>query len=157
MSEENTPILKQNKQAFEHSLKHAKTRFQWLNFALDPLITDDQSIVETFVRITRAHPKLTCQIIVADDHLLHFKRHRLIYVMQRLSSAFDIRRYYHPNNQPPTATFALCDQYAYYRPMATQWSFELIHEPARLRQFEEMFIEYWHLAEPFNPFRRLDL
>ncbi len=152
-----SPIRHQNQIAFRKVLTSSRTKFRWLSLALEPLVTDDRDIIDTFLTVAKAHPKLCFQIIVADDHLLHFKRHRLIGLMQRLSSSFEVRRYHSPDNCPLTTAFAMSDSCGYVRPIATQWHYELVTEPAQLKALETQFLEHWHVAERFNPFRRLNL
>jgi predicted GNAT family N-acyltransferase len=125
---------------------------------LDPPIYDNAEFVAAVHRLALRRPNLPVRVLLLDPAPAIRGGHRLLPLIQRLSSRCEIRAV--PDDQPSRLdAFLVADGQGYlHRPLADTWEATAdFRAPLEARHLEAEFQNLWDRAEPHPGLRRLYL
>lgn len=125
---------------------------------LEPAIYDQQPFLDAVSRLARSHGQARIRILIADSRLSVQQGHRLIELSRRLSSTIRLRRPA-PEYSDFRETFLIADDSGYlHRLHAGRYEGTgNFHDPARVAELRQYFLEVWERSEPDEEIRRLYL
>jgi hypothetical protein len=125
---------------------------------LDPAVYDQEPFVDALSRLARSHSKVRIQVLIQNAHRAVQQGSRLIELSRRLSTCIQFRRPA-PEYRNCHESFLLADNSGYlYRPNPGRYEATAnFHDPGKVKDWENYFLEVWERSEPDPEIRRLYL
>ncbi|MGB1111030.1 MAG: GNAT family N-acetyltransferase [Gammaproteobacteria bacterium] len=126
-----------------------------------PLL-DDRELIETLSEFARSRRECSVRILIHDSGVARRSGHRLIPLIQRLTSKIELRRL-PDDKQDRTDNFVISDERALlYQELHSRADGEYLsrtHDkgPLNARRYGKQFDELWELAQPDPSLRRLHI
>lgn len=125
---------------------------------LDPLIFDEQGMVDTFTNLALRNRKARIRILILDPAPLRQRDHRLVALAQRLSGSFELRTPA-PEHRNYNESVLIADGESYlHSPLSDRYEGEVyFHAPDGAVEWLRRFEDLWQTALPDPNLRRLFL
>ncbi|PIP79678.1 MAG: hypothetical protein COW84_08985 [Gammaproteobacteria bacterium CG22_combo_CG10-13_8_21_14_all_40_8] len=149
--------LSDNKALLLKAIQQTKICLHWYSSGLDPLIANNMDIYQAFLELYKNNRKIKFKLLVHQTQEVMRKGHCLIPLIQRLSSAFEVKKTDAEYAKRDYATYLIVDKkIIYYRSIETQWEGRLeMDNSYQAKQLMIQFETVWALSSIDSQLRRL--
>ena len=128
------------------------------SYDLDPLIYDQADFLEAVRQVAISSPRSSVKILIEDPSKVVSGGHRLIELMRKLTSSFQIQKI-NTDLKTLSDAFLICDETAIlYRKQTHRYEgFVNFNDRGKCRQILADFRDSWEKSMPEQEFRRLHI
>lgn len=158
MNEQLLESIEEHRNAVEELASHASRRILIFSNKLEPEIYDQPVFIEACKNLAIRHPQCSIKILVQNNEELRNQEHRLLTLIQRLPSRFEIRLCHEEDKNNPE-TFMLSDfNGVYLKRTPGRGKAEAHFNAPRLNEeYSRVFQAAWDKGEADSSLRRLSL
>lgn len=143
------------------SLEMVRTSRRYLDLVsrnLDPVVYDSKDFVNAVKSLVTKNPQSRVRIIVLQPETVIGTQHRLVDLVQRLTSFMTIRRP-GPDHRDFNEALMICDQrHTIHRKLSDRFDGHAYFDaPGRAAKLQQVFDELWEYGVPDPNFRQLFL
>ncbi|WMS88001.1 hypothetical protein [Pleionea litopenaei] len=136
----------------------AKKQIDLFSYDLDPRVLSDRDIEAAISRLVRRSRQSQVRMMVFETQLLQSADHRLIALMQNLSSYIHLKVVSKEYQQLPFSFYLVDDSGLIYRPNHQQLESQIyFNEKLKVRDYRKQFDEIWEQGRIASEFRTLGI
>lgn len=126
---------------------------------LDPGLLDQPEVITELQRLALSGPRARVRILVHDERSPRSSRHRLVPLLEKATSAIEVRVPDDPHDRSFPSAYLLTDRGGYFlRALASRHDGEgNTRAPGRHNQLQRQFEEVWERSAPSRELRRLGI
>ena len=145
--------LRNNRQQLEGLLEATQRFVDIASPTLEPLLFDDDRVVELLTALARRGPQTRIRLLIASDQPGSFESHRLIGLAQRLTTAMSLRVLrHHPEWQQET--IIVSDRNYGMLLMPSRKQSRILDNPVLAERWAATFDRLWQAGEESQELRQ---